>query len=79
MVFLPDLPVICLFHGLLEPTWKRRVLNLIIAALIFRVYFLAPGAEAENSFLALSDTLRCCRFSFVDFCGTVQAGKAKTN
>ena len=30
----------------LEPTWKRRVLNLIIAALIFRVYFLAPGAEA---------------------------------
>ena len=35
----------------LEPTWKRRVLNLIIAALIFRVYFLAPGAEAYNSFL----------------------------
>ncbi len=37
----------------LEPTWKRRVLNLIIAALIFRVYFLAPGAEAyfgNNSF-----------------------------
>lgn len=35
----------------LEPTWKLRVLNLIIAALIFRVYFLAPGAEAYNSFL----------------------------
>lgn len=35
----------------LESTWKRRVLNLIIAALIFRVYFLAPGAEAYNSFL----------------------------
>lgn len=35
----------------LEPTWKRRVLNMIIAALIIRVYFLAPGAEAYNSFL----------------------------
>ncbi len=35
----------------LEPTWKCRVLNLIIAALISRVYFLAPGAEAYNSFL----------------------------
>lgn len=35
----------------LEPTWKRRILNLIIAALISRIYFLAPGAEAYNSFL----------------------------
>ena len=35
----------------LEPTWKRRVLNLIIAALICRIYFLAPAPEAYNSFL----------------------------
>lgn len=35
----------------MEPTWKRRVVNLIIAALIFRTYFLATGAEAYNSFL----------------------------
>ena len=35
----------------LEPTWKRRVLNLIIALLVLRVYFLAPGAEAYNGFL----------------------------
>ena len=37
--------------GSLEPHGSGRVLNLIIAALIFRVYFLAPGAEAYNSFL----------------------------
>lgn len=35
----------------LEPTWKRRVFNLIVAALVIRVYFLAPGAEAYNDFL----------------------------
>ncbi len=35
----------------LEPTWKRRVLNMIVAALVVRVYFLAPGAEAYNAFL----------------------------
>lgn len=35
----------------LEPTWKRRVFNLIVAALIIRVYFLASGAEAYNAFL----------------------------
>lgn len=35
----------------LEPTWKRRIFNLVVAALIFRVYFLAPGAEAYNCFL----------------------------
>lgn len=35
----------------MEPTWKRRVLDLIVAVLILRIYFLAPGAEAYNSFL----------------------------
>ena len=35
----------------LEPTWKRRIINLVISALIIRVYFLAPGAEAYNGFL----------------------------
>lgn len=35
----------------LEPTWKRRVLNLVVAALVLRVYFLAPAAEAYNAFL----------------------------
>ncbi len=35
----------------LEPAWKRRVPNLIVAVLVLRVYFLAPAAEAYNDFL----------------------------
>lgn len=35
----------------LEPTWKRRVANMAIAALVLRIYFLAPGPEAYNAFL----------------------------
>lgn len=35
----------------LEPTWKRRVLNLAVALLVLRVFFLAPSAEAYHAFL----------------------------
>ena len=35
----------------LEPAWKRRVPNLIVAVLVLRVYFLTPAAEAYNDFL----------------------------
>ena len=35
----------------LEPTWKRRVLNLIITMLLLRIYFMSPIPEAYNSFL----------------------------
>ena len=35
----------------LEPTWKRRVLNLVISALLLRIFFLAPAPEAYNAFL----------------------------
>ena len=35
----------------LEPTWKRRILNLAITLLILRVYFMAPAPEAYNGFI----------------------------
>lgn len=35
----------------LEPTWKRRILNLVVSAIVFRVYFLAPTPESYNGFL----------------------------
>ena len=35
----------------LEPTWKRRVANLVVTALLLRIYFLAPAPEAYNQFL----------------------------
>ena len=35
----------------LEPTWKRRVLNLVISVLLLRIFFLAPAPEAYNAFL----------------------------
>lgn len=35
----------------LEPTWKRRVLNMLVAAFTLYAYFLAPAPEAYNSFL----------------------------
>lgn len=37
----------------LEPTWKRRILNLLISALVVRMYFLAPVPQAYNSFLPI--------------------------
>ena len=35
----------------LEPAWKRRILNLIIAILLLRIFFLSPTPEAYNKFL----------------------------
>lgn len=35
----------------LEPAWKRRILNLIIALLVLRVFFLSTTPEAYNNFL----------------------------
>ncbi|MBR5465902.1 MAG: hypothetical protein IKU79_00590 [Bacteroidaceae bacterium] len=37
----------------LEPTWGRRVSNLVIGILLLRMYFLAPAPEAYNEFLPL--------------------------
>lgn len=37
----------------LEPTWKHRVLNGVMALLLLRIYFLAPAPEAYNEFLPL--------------------------
>lgn len=35
----------------LEPTWKRRVLDMLVAAFTLYAYFLAPAPEAYNAFL----------------------------
>ena len=35
----------------LEPTWKRRMLNLIITVLLLRIFFLSDTPEAYNKFL----------------------------
>lgn len=35
----------------LEPTWKRRVINLIISVLILRIFFLSDTPEAYNHIL----------------------------
>lgn len=35
----------------LEPTWKRRVLNLVVSVLLLRIFFLAPAPEAYNAFM----------------------------
>ncbi len=35
----------------LEPTWKRRVFNIVVTLLVLRVFFLAPAVEAYNAFL----------------------------
>lgn len=37
----------------LEPTWKRRVLYLVVSILLLRVFFLASAPEAYNGFLPL--------------------------
>ena len=37
----------------LEPTWKYRILNGIIAFLLLCIYFLAPAPESYNDFLPL--------------------------
>ncbi len=35
----------------LEPTWKRRIANAVIAALVLKIYFLSNTPEAYNPFL----------------------------
>lgn len=35
----------------LEPTWKRRILNMLVGAGVLRIFFLAPAPEAYNAFL----------------------------
>lgn len=37
----------------LEPTWRRRLVDGVMALLLLRIYFLAPAPEAYNSFLPL--------------------------
>ena len=48
----------------LEPTWKLRVFNLVVSALILRIYFLAPVPEAYNSFLPLLTVLSIIPITF---------------
>lgn len=35
----------------LEPTWKRRILNFVVAVLLLRIFFLSDTPEAYNKFL----------------------------
>lgn len=37
----------------LEPTWKRRVMYMLVSVLLLRVFFLASAPEAYNGFLPL--------------------------
>ena len=36
---------------ILEPTWKRRLVNILMSVLLLRIYFLAPGPQAYGGFL----------------------------
>lgn len=36
---------------ILEPTWKRRLVNILMSVLLLRIYFLAPGPRAYGGFL----------------------------
>lgn len=35
----------------LEPTWRRRAVNIVVAAPLLRLYFLAPAPQAYDGFL----------------------------
>lgn len=48
----------------LEPSWKRRVLNLVISTLILRVFFLSSTPEAYNPFLPWLIVYTLCIASF---------------
>lgn len=37
----------------LEPTWRRRVLNIVVAVFVLKIYFISSVGEAYNSFLPL--------------------------
>ena len=34
-----------------EPTWKRKILNLVVSILVLRIFFLSTTPEAYNGFL----------------------------
>ena len=36
---------------ILEPTWKRRTVNILMAVLLLRIFFLAPVPRAYAGFL----------------------------
>lgn len=37
----------------LEPTWKMRVLDLLVAVAVLRIFFISETPEAYNDFLPL--------------------------
>lgn len=37
----------------LEPTWKRRILNMLVGLGVLRIFFLAPAPEAYNAMLPI--------------------------
>ena len=49
--YLAGIAAYLLISWICLPTWKRRVLNLVISVLLLRIFFLAPAPEAYNAFL----------------------------
>ncbi|MGI6816039.1 hypothetical protein ACFX5L_03035 [Bacteroides sp. KG123] len=60
----------------LEPTWKRRVFNLVVTVLLLRIFFLSTTPEAYNAFLPwlLVYTLLCISLSWISV-ARFKAGK----
>ena len=48
---------------ILEPTWKRRILCLLMSVLLLRLFFLAPVPRAYGGFLAVLALLSLCAAS----------------
>lgn len=48
----------------LEPTWKRRVFNLVVTVLLLRIFFLSSDPEAYNGFLPLLTIYSLLTISF---------------
>lgn len=44
----------------MEPTWKRRIFDTIIALLLLRIHFLGDAPEAYNGFLPLLTIVTLC-------------------
>lgn len=51
----------------LEPTWKRRVFNLVVTVLLLRIFFLSSEPEAYNGFLTwlVVYSLLCVSLSWI--------------
>lgn len=51
----------------LEPTWKRRVFNLVVTMLLLRIFFLSSEPEAYNGFLTwlVVYSLLCVSLSWI--------------